>query len=56
MSEPPGVEPPATVVFEMATARRVGAQLRYAGGPQLAQVRAAVRILTAARLVPPRRT
>jgi hypothetical protein len=38
--------PPGLVVFEVATARRVGAQLRYNGGPQLAEIRYAAAVLT----------
>lgn len=38
-------DPPSTIVFEVDTARRVGAQLRYAGGPQLAEIRVAARML-----------
>lgn len=37
--------PPSTIVFEVNTARRVGAQLRYNGGQHLNEIRAAVRLL-----------
>ncbi|MET8355212.1 hypothetical protein [Micromonospora sp. NPDC005206] len=36
------------IVFEAATARRVGAQLRYGGGPHLDEIRYAVYRLTLA--------
>ncbi|WP_146763249.1 hypothetical protein [Micromonospora noduli] len=38
--------PPSVIVFELPTARRVGAQLRAGGGPQLDQIRQAVQVLT----------
>jgi hypothetical protein len=38
--EPSG--PPGVIVFEVPTARRVGAQLRYNGGPRLDEIRYAV--------------
>ncbi|MGW3603326.1 hypothetical protein [Micromonospora sp. NPDC005161] len=38
-------EPPGVVAFEVSTARRVGAQLRYGGWPQLDEIRYAVRML-----------
>lgn len=42
---PPEIGPPEVIVFELTTARRVGAQLRYNGGPQLDEVRYAVRMI-----------
>lgn len=45
--EPPAeIGPLAVVAFEVATARRVGVQLRHARGPQLDEIRRAVRVLT----------
>ncbi|WP_146231302.1 hypothetical protein [Micromonospora sicca] len=41
-----GGEPPGVVVFEVSTARRVGLQLRYGGGPWLDEIRVAVLTLT----------
>lgn len=44
----PNPEPPATIAFEINTARRVGAQLRYnsfGSGRHLAEIRAATRML-----------
>ncbi|MFI0797021.1 hypothetical protein ACH4OY_30715 [Micromonospora rubida] len=38
--------PPSFVVFEVTTARRVGAQLRYNGGHRLNEVRRAAWMLT----------
>ncbi|MCX5070792.1 hypothetical protein OOJ91_33650 [Micromonospora lupini] len=47
--EPPAeIGPLAVIVFEVATARRVGAQLRYGGGPHLDEIRYAVYRLTLA--------
>ncbi|MET7808635.1 hypothetical protein [Micromonospora chersina] len=37
---------PGVIVFEVTTARRVGAQLRYNGGPRLDEVQYALRMLT----------
>ncbi|RZU75097.1 hypothetical protein EV384_3621 [Micromonospora kangleipakensis] len=48
----PGAQPSATVVFEVATARRVGAQLRYIGGVRLAEVRVAYGMHGKDRLIP----
>jgi len=45
---------PSVVVFEAPIARRVGAQLRYAGGPQLDDVRYAMSVVTATAAGPPR--
>lgn len=46
---PAGQAEPATspgmIVFEVATARRVGGQLRYDGGSRLAEIRYAVALL-----------
>ncbi|MET8907578.1 hypothetical protein [Micromonospora sp. NPDC004551] len=41
--EGPGL--PAVVVFDVATARSVGAQLRYNGRPRIEEIRAAVHVL-----------
>ncbi|MET7671488.1 hypothetical protein [Micromonospora luteifusca] len=51
----PDAERPATVVFEVATARRAGAQPRYNGGVRLAEVRAAYAMLGRIRQPPARR-
>lgn len=48
--------PPPTIVFQVDTARRVGAQLRYNGGRHLAEIRAAVRILAGQALPGPNST
>ncbi|SIM73119.1 hypothetical protein [Micromonospora cremea] len=45
-STPAGGERPDVVMFEVATARRVGAQLRYNGGPWLAEIRYSAALLT----------
>lgn len=45
-STPAGGERPDVVMFGVATARRVGAQLRYNGGPWLAEIRYSAALLT----------
>ncbi|SIM72390.1 hypothetical protein [Micromonospora cremea] len=42
-TEPAG--PPGVIVFEVATARREGLQLRYGGGPRLNEIRVELRVL-----------
>lgn len=42
----PDTGPPSTIVFEVDTARRVGAQLRYGGGRSLDEIRVAIQLLT----------
>lgn len=37
---------PSVIVFEVPTARRIGAQLRAGGGPRLDEIRYAVMMLT----------
>lgn len=43
-AEPAGA--PDMIVFEVSTARRVGAQLRYNGGPRVDEIRYAAAMLT----------